>query len=453
MTNIIPLPTARSAATRADLFVRIGESQYSQLAHLYAEGRLKPRRAILDASRLRHTVDFAKTLHDDGVELTLDTKAAELAALTKHAGWAAGAPWSDGTLDVPSRFDAKHRQAFVEAIAEAAVLNRFDRVLSPSHYLRNGVADPWFEIDIQLCEALRKALDGAGGAHIAIDYPVIIEQSALRDEAVRAALTSRLAALPFENLMIRASHFGADATAPMVRAFINSLDRLHNFGHPVVVDHVGGTVGRALLAFGVASAIAHGIDEASRFNAVPWDKPAKKGDEEEDEGRGGRAKRITLANWDKSLTVSELTALARAKGGHNAVVCQDRNCCRGLDDMIRNSKRHSIVQEQRAMHALEAVPDMMRATHFLDKEVAAIDRASRQIKELKPQLSELQPKKNQTAEQAAESLVKRMASHAVRNEKMRASLEDLHNLRGPDAPRAAPAALARRVNSSVPRSA
>lgn len=453
MSNIIPLPSSRGATGRADMFVRIGEAQYSQLAHLYAEGRLKPRRAILDASRLRHTAEFAKTLRGDGVELTLDTKAAELGALTKYAGWAAGAPWSDGQLHLPQQFDERRRRALVEAIAEAAVTGRFDRVLSPSHYLKAGVADPWFEIDIRLCKDLRAALDLAGGAHIAIDYPVIIEQSALREEAVRAALTSRLSALPFENLMVRASHFGADAAAPMVRAFIDALDRLHNFGHPVVVDHVGGMVGRALLAFGAASAIAHGIDEGARFNAAPWDKPAKEREEEDDEARGGRPKRISLANWDKSLTVSDLTALARARGGHGLVVCQDRNCCRGLEDMIRNSKRHSIVQEQRAMSELEAVPDLMRATHFLDKEVAATDRASRQIKELKPVLSELQPKKNQTAEQAAESLIRRMGTQAVRNEKMRAVLENLHSLRGADAPRAAPARIAQRTSSSVPRSA
>ena len=104
------------------------------------------------------------------------------------------------------------------------------------------------------------------------------------------------------------------------------------------------------------------------------------------------------------------------------------------------------------MNALEATPDLMRANHFLDKEVAALDRASRQIKELKPVVGELKPMKNQTLEEAAKSLVKRLANHAVRNEKVRATLENIHQLRGRDAPRAAPAHLASRI-TSVPRSA
>ena len=100
--------------------------------------------------------------------------------------------------------------------------------------------------------------------------------------------------------------------------------------------------------------------------------------------------------------------------------------------------------------ALEAVPDLMRADHFLDKEVAALDRASRQIKELKPVMGELKPMKNQTLEEASESLVKRLARHAVRNEKVRATLENIHQLRGREAPRAAPTHLSSRI-TSVPR--
>jgi len=450
MTNIIPLQTARAApATQPELFVRIGEAHYSQLAHLYAEGKFRPRRVIFDASRLKHTSDFAKALHGDGVELTLDTKAAELGAVAKYAGWASSAPWSNGTLHLPGQFDASRRRAFVELIAEEAVARRFDRVLAPSHYLKGGFADPWFDVDIRLCVELREALNRAGGGHIAIDYPVIIQRSLLCDE--RAALTSRLADLPFENLVLRTSHFGADATAPMIRAIINTLDLLHNFGHPIIVDHVGGIIGRALLAFGTASAIAHGVDEHSRFNASTWDTPAKERDDDEEKS-GGRIKRIALANWDKGLTEAELTALARARGGQSLVVCQDRNCCRSLADMIQHSRRHSIIQEQRAMSALEATPDLMRADHFLDKEVAALDRASRQIKELKPVMGELKPIKNQTLEEAAESLIKRLANHAVRNEKVRATLENIHQLRGREAPRAAPAHLSSRI-TSVPRSA
>jgi hypothetical protein len=226
MTNVIPLPTARGAATPIDLYLRLGEAHYSQIELLYAERRLPIRRAIFDASKCRHQLDFLKTLRDDGVELILDTKAAELAALTRFEGRPSGAPWADGTLHLPIDFDEPRCRALAEAIATEAVDRGFDRVLSPSHFLRDGLVDRWFEIDLALCRMLRAALDGAGGTHIAIDYPLIIEERRLRDEAVRSAVANKLASLPFENLVLRASHFGADAEAPKLRYFINMLDRL-----------------------------------------------------------------------------------------------------------------------------------------------------------------------------------------------------------------------------------
>lgn len=444
MSNIIPLPTARGANTALDLFLRTGEAHYGQIASLYAEGRVPIRRVIFDASKLKHQLDFVKTLRDDGVELILDTKAAELAAVSRYQGHPSGAPWADGTLHLPDHFDDARCQAFAESIAREAVEKQFDRVFAPTHYLKRGVLDPWFRIDMKLCQVLRNKLDNYGGAHIAIDYVVIIEQANLRDEAVRAALLHQIAPLPFENVVLRASHFGADASAPGLCAFINLLDRFQDLGRPVIVDHVGGLVGRALLAFGVASGIAHGLDEHLRFDATPWDRAQDKS--EDDEGkRGGAAKRVSVPLLDKSLTVPELNALAKAKGGHALIVCPDRNCCRSLADMIGNAKRHSITQESRAMEALNRVPDLMRASHFLEADLTQTDRFARQVKDLKPVASELKLRPGQTPEEAAENLVKRMGAHAYRNEKVRSSLEKLHSVRGLDARRMPAARLSERV--------
>jgi hypothetical protein len=65
MSNIIPLPTARGASTWLDLFLRLGETHYAQAATLYAEGKLPVRRAMFDASKVRHQLDFLKTLRDE----------------------------------------------------------------------------------------------------------------------------------------------------------------------------------------------------------------------------------------------------------------------------------------------------------------------------------------------------------------------------------------------------
>jgi hypothetical protein len=448
MANVIPLPTARGSTTPLDLFLRVGEAHNAQIANLYAEGRAPLRRAIYDASRLKHQLSFMKTLRDDGVEITLDPKTAELAALSRYQGRPSGAPWADGVLHLPDQFDESRCRALADAIAREAVEKQFDRVFSPTHFLKEGVLDPWFPIDMRLCQLLRQALDREGGSHIAIDYVVLIEQLKLRDGAVRAALMNQLSPLPFENIVFRVSHFGADATATGVRAFINLLGRLHNFGHPVVIDHVGGMVGRALLSFGVASGIAHGLDEHLRFDATPWSRAIQ--DADDDEGRkGGAAKRVSVPLFDRTFTVPELNALARAKGGHGLIVCSDRNCCRSLADMVNHSKRHAMIQEAKAMESLNRVPDLMRTQHFIETELAAVDRFGRQIRELTPVVSELRPRQGQTAEQAGENLTRRLAEQAQRNEKMRSTLENLHSVRGLDAPRAPAAHLSSRVVNSA----
>lgn len=445
MTNVIPLPTARGASTRVDLYLRLGEAHYSQLELLYSEGRLPIRRAIFDASKCRHQLDFLKTLRDDGVELILDTKAAELGALTRYQGWPSGAPWSDGALHLAHEFDAERCESMANAIAREAVERGFDRVLSPSHFLRDGLLDRWFETDIRLCALLRDALDGAGGAHIAIDYPLIIEERRLRDEAVRSALINKLTLLPFQNLVLRASHFGADAEAPKLRYFINMLDSLAATRRPVIVDHVGGLVGRSLLAFGVASGIAHGADEHLRFDATPWNRPPRETSNDEEGRRGGSTKRVSIPLLDRSLTVPEVNALAGAKGGHRLIVCQDANCCRSLSDMISNARRHAIVQETKAMEELNRVPDLMRTQHFIETELTRADRFARQVKDLKPVAEELKPRSGQSPEAAAENLTARLAKHARRTEKIRSSLENLHSVRGLDAPRVPAAHMVERV--------
>lgn len=444
MENVFIHPSARIPTSQPELFLRVGETHYGQVASLHSEGKLAIRRAIFDASKLKHQVDFLKALRDDNVELVLDTKAAELAALTRYQGHPAGSPWAGGSLHLAEQFDAAGCRVFAEHIARVALERGFDRVLSPSHFLRHGFLDPWFAIDKRLCGDLREALDRLGGAHIAIDFSLIIEERRLRDEAVRSALLHQVMPLPFENLVLRASHFGADAEAPKLRAFINMLDRLMEGSRPVIVDHVGGLVGRALLAFGVASGIAHGLDEHLRFDGSPWHRPPKETSEDEEGRRAGSAKRVSIPLLDRTLTVSELTSLVRAKGGQR-LVCSDPNCCRSLGDMITHSRRHSIVQETKALAQLASVPALMRTQHFLDKELADADRFARQIKEIKPVASELKPRRGQSPEQAAESLSARLAAHAIRNEKIRASLENLHSVRGLAAPRVPPAHMADRV--------
>ena len=74
------------------------------------------------------------------MERILDTKAAELAAPGKFEGRAKEAPWADGkTLHLPDQFDDARCRAFAAAIAREAVERDFDRVLAPTHFLRQNL--------------------------------------------------------------------------------------------------------------------------------------------------------------------------------------------------------------------------------------------------------------------------------------------------------------------------
>lgn len=440
--EILVLPGMKGPASRIAHYLRVGDSGHVQLEALLAEGRFPAEQVVVDASRFGRQKSLIKALKTAGIRIILETQAAELAELGKFSGYAKDAPWSlaeDRKILGPDHYSALHPNDVIGQIARFAIENQVDAVLAPCHLLRNDSADPWFRIDRLSCERLRQLLDNEGGSHIGIDYTLIIQHTHLRDEATRGALIPELASLPFENLWIRASGFGADATPPGARHYINSLSGFHNLGKPVIADHLGGLIGLAAVAFGAASGVAHGVGERERFDAGSWDKQPKK---REKGTSTGRATRLHIAGLDKSLTVPELKALAGARGGHRLVVCQDRNCClHGLDDMLKNWKGHNLNQQFGSVAALEKIPDTKRAEHFLANDMAFTDRQARQIKELRPVIDRLKPRKEQTAAEAGVKLMALLNKHARRDEKLRAVLENLHFVKGENAPRALPVVL------------
>jgi hypothetical protein len=309
-------------------------------------------------------------------------------------------------------------------IARFAVEHRIHAVLAPSHFLREGSKSSWFAVDRDACLRLRAALDREGGGEIAIDYPLILGHTVLDDHGVRGEIVAGLEDLPFDNLWIRASGFGSDGAPATTRRFITALWGLHNLGKPIVADYLGGLVGLASIAFGAACGLAHGIGERERFDARSWHKPPPIPSIE----GGGPAVRIAVPGLDKSLTVAELKVLARARGGTRLVVRLDRACCRnGLDDMVRNPRRHAAYQRFVKIRDLEQTPDLNRERHFLDGEMTRVDRSARQVKELK------------TGE---ERMMKRLLDHSRRVERLRTTLEHLHQMRADDHPRS-PAAIRR----------
>ncbi len=131
-------------------------------------------------------------LVDAGRELILDTNVAELSVIGRYGGAAKSAPWahSEGPLQ-PEHFARGSNHDVIGKIARFAVEHGFHAVQAPAHLLE-GSTDARFGIDRQACEDLRRALDMAGGAAVAIDYPLTLKYGSLRDPAQQRVLIAGL---------------------------------------------------------------------------------------------------------------------------------------------------------------------------------------------------------------------------------------------------------------------
>jgi hypothetical protein len=427
--TILPLPGFRAPLQPIAHFIRIGHAGL-KFDDLLARGRFPVVRVVVEASTLRFQKNLLNSLKANGVEIVLDTNVAELSEIGKFDGWAKTAPWGqigDGGPLCPEHFRGTHPSDLIGMIARTAVEFGVNAVLAGGHFLRLGSSDGWFGVDRDACQRLRRSLDQEGGGHIAIDYSLVLGYGHLRDEAVRGYFVSKLQDLPFENLWLRVSGFGADATAAGTKRYLTSVSNIHNVGKPIVADSLGGLVGLASLAFGAVSGISHGVGENERLDAAGWNKPKKERDEK---GGGGRTTRVGIFGLGKSLTKDELQAIARTPTGHRLVACSDRNCCpHGISDMIKNWRAHNLHQMTERTKRLEAVPDQRRARHFLDNDLADTARIAHQIASLNL---------------PDEGLSERLSKHSHRVDNMRAAMSDLHEIRGEVAPRAA--AVAERVH-------
>lgn len=170
MSNVIELPSAQPLRTPIGHAIRTGEWYYRQLENLHAEGRLPASIVIVDASKARFQREFVSSFRDEGAEIIFDTKCAELSEIGCFQGAAKGAPWAPKESDHPFDADDFRPGANIDIfgqIARFAVESGANAVLSPSHFLRNGAEDEWFEIDRAGVDLLRAALDREGASESA----------------------------------------------------------------------------------------------------------------------------------------------------------------------------------------------------------------------------------------------------------------------------------------------
>jgi hypothetical protein len=364
-------------------FLRVGTSGHRRLEQLLAADQLPYSRFVGEAGVFLRQKDLVEGLRQAGHELVLDTNVAELSVVGRYKGAAQGAPWAD-----PDRvLSEAHLRAganefdLIGQIARFAVENGINRVMAPAHYLAQA-SDRWFEIDLGACTRLRRVLDQEGGADIAIDYPLIVSNAAVNDATQRRAFITSLEGRPVNSVWLRVSGFGGGATAPALRKYIAALRDFHELGRPIIADCVGGLSAQAILSFGAASGIAHGLAEKERFDTSYWHKPPPPPDPEKN--CGGNAYAVLLPGIDRLLKPAQAQALIETAGGRRILACNDRRCCpRGFDDTIADPKGHYLRQRAWQCEAISSIPELRRVQDFLDRTLADADRTARQAARLR----------------------------------------------------------------------
>jgi hypothetical protein len=163
-----------------------------------------------------------------------------------------------------------------------------------------------------------------------------------------------------------------------LRKYIASLQDFHALEKPIVADGIGGLSALAVVAFGAACGVSHGVASKERFDASSWYKPPGSG------GGGGGGYSMLIPGIDKLLTREDAEAIFAASGGRRLGACEDRSCCpHGFEDTKKDPKAHFLRRRASDYAGLAKVPDLVRARHFLDNNLAIADRKARQLAKLK----------------------------------------------------------------------
>jgi hypothetical protein len=351
-------------------FLRVGHTGHRKLEGLHASGRLPCRRFVFDAAHLEEQHDLLRLLKGSECEIVLDSNFAEMAMLGRFGSAIAKLPWANQERPwEPSDFERGRNLDPAKGIAEFAVKHGVSVVLAPAHFIESSECN-WKKVDRRMCEALRLELDKAGGGEIEIDYQLITTSALLKDDQKRKDLIEGIDALPIDNVWLRTSGFGANATGVGTRHFIEAVRGLHQIDRPLIADGVGGFPALAAAAFGAIGGISHGVGQKESFNANRWKRPATSG--------GGSQVRVYVHELDRYFTASQLNAIFDAKGGRPRFGCNDQSCCRhGTEDMIENSHGHFIRQRSRQLDDLSSVPETRRAEHFLLRHLDPAVRSAR----------------------------------------------------------------------------
>lgn len=362
-------------------YVRPGRD-VKALTQLLAEGQPIGTGLVADPCLKDRQQDLLEEAGRRGVETVLDPRTLELST---PGGFVrrgvAELPWARPRPHVPTDLTGPSGALAVRQIVSAVESGRYSAVLAPTHFLRD-LQDPWLDVDAELTRTLRRELDSRQLRAVPIYYPVMLKAEIVRGSAQQTALMAALQGLPIDALWLRVHPFGTTGSGPLaLRRYLQLCRALHDLHIPLVAEH-SGTVGVALLAFGAVGGIESGITvtETVSFDAFlkapdPTSRPF------------APPPRVYLHQIGAFLNPKRADAFFAARGMKSTHGCQDACCSRGWRDMQLDPRRHFIRQRAREVGALSAVPESLRAGHYLENHLRpASDRALRTA-EVEPTLA------------------------------------------------------------------
>ena len=290
----------------------------------------------------------------------LDPLMLELDSAGGHTASRSKLPWADQRVLTPSDFDATRIDAVSGRIAEFVAQKKFNAVIAPAHYLRDGHKDAWVKIDRSLTVALRRRLNSSGCTDTAIFYPLATSTQHFLEPAHRVGLKAFLSGLPIQALWLRIHPFGSQSGDATLRRYISACQDLHGLRIPLVAEKTG-SLGLALLAFGAVAAIENGVSSGEKFDFGRLSRPPT--------GKTPFAPRprVYIPSLGIFLPPDQAQALFDNRGLRQ-FACRNTACCpRGSESMIKNPRRHFVFTRMDEVGMLSALPQSLRIQGYMER--------------------------------------------------------------------------------------
>ena len=417
--NVISLDSFRSHTTPLATIVRIGDFN-QQFAHYQSLNLLPGKRAVVDAYNVKRQTDLLNELRAVGFELILDTKAAELACPFKWNGQARKAEW---LLGEPERVlhgsDFNERMAM--QIAELAVKNKFNVVLSPSRYVSDALALQTLEQDFEFMAVLRRALDKTGGQDIAIASSFIGRLTLLGEEDVTDRMVSLLQNAPANAIWLRLSGMKRDPVARRVQTTARRLRLLRQAGLPVVLDYAAGLEPLSLAALGATSGLSFGALASDQFSDSTWVTSSKS--IENSVADSGRHQFARAPGLGRNFSHAELQLLSESPRGKRLLFDPANTGVGTFEEFKAKAKETALRETVEAISALSEVPNAKRPSHVKTTHLEQCARKARQLSRLDLDAARAQELKVKSPE----SLQKRLSDYASSLDRTGIALEKITN--------------------------